>query len=122
MMSKNIKDEIPYVIEAVGEGVTVKSLGKFFTTKDKLKAYNPKFATDDQMSQVANNCILDLGLGYDYGFEDDDNYKYCFEVVVDGYKSVFPDLLLKEESVLGHKFYLASAFYDDKLWSLVIYL
>ena len=45
-----------------------------------------------------------------------------FEVVVDGYKSVFPDLLLKEESVLGHKFYLASAFYDDKLWSLVIYL
>ena len=115
-----LSDDIPYVIEALGKGVTVTSLGKFMTTKDKLKCFKPKFASAGQMNIVISFAVEDLGLGYDWGFSEDDNYKYCFEVVIDAYKKVFPNIEFKSDTVLGHRFYLANAFYDETLWEKLV--
>jgi len=119
-------DDVCYVIEAQAEGVMLTDLITFMTTKDRFKAFTPNVNEDiksDIMAIAANYALIDLGLGYDYGFEQSDDTKYCFEVVVDAYKSANPKLNFKPECVLGYQFYLASAFTTDPAnWILLFSL
>lgn len=122
-----IRDDIPYVIEALGKGVTVTNLVKFLTTKDVVRAYRPSFADKEKMSAVSNSAVLDLGLKYDFGFSDEDDAKYCFEVVIDAYLNIFPNMVFERTiyklPIFGVVFdvYLAPAFTEDhEKWNCII--
>lgn len=120
LVKYGITDDICYVIESVGEGVKPTNLVKFMTTKDLFVGFNPIFVDEykrkEIMNKAANIAVLDLGLPYDYGFSDGEDAKYCFEVPADAYKLAYPGLELKKEKLLGHQFFLASAFRDKKNW------
>jgi len=123
-----INDEICYVIESVEAGVKPTNLVTFMTSKDLFMAFTPNFYSSPEeklqlMNDAADFSVEDLGLPYDYGFEDGDDAKYCFEVPADNYIKAKPGLTLKKEKVLGHPFYLSTTWIEDgHKWSKTIHL
>jgi hypothetical protein len=124
LLENKISDDICYVIEALGKGVTATNLVKFLTTKDKLLIIKPKFADNYEMRKVATTTAVWLGLPYDYGFNHDETSKYCFEVVADAYSIHYPGIKLKQTQ--WHFFskklfecYLAETFLDEN-WEVII--
>jgi hypothetical protein len=111
-----IKDEIEYVIEALGSGVTATSVTKFLTTKDVIRAYYPNFCIETAMFQSAKNACLDLGLPYDFAFNGADDSKYCFEVVIDAYLKEFPEVTFKMDKFFGYEVITSNAFEDKLKW------
>lgn len=123
--SKKVSDSIPYVIEAVGQGVIANDLVSFLTSKDRVRGLevNKAIGVLDAeliMSISAEQAVNDLGLAYDYGFANSDTEKYCFETVVDAYKSTCKDIDLKPKVVLHQDFYDAESFWNSKDFTLVL--
>jgi hypothetical protein len=119
-----VRDDICYVIEAVGRGVIPTNLVKFITSKDLIRIYMPNFGAK-VMRDAAFNAIDDLGLGYDFGFSHDDKTKYCFEVVADAYEKASGEKLKRVEyKFFGLKLFetfLSETFSEDpKRWRCVI--
>ena len=120
----DVRDDICYVIEAVGKGVMPTNLVKFLTTKDLVKVFMPNFGAK-VMRDASFNAIDDLGLKYDFGFSHDDDTKYCFEVVADAYEKASGVKLKRVEyKFLGFKLFetfLSETFTDDgQHWKCVI--
>lgn len=121
-----VEDHIPYVIEAVGKGVSATNLVSFLLTKDVIRAYD--FIDDEgktdhtTMLMASHMCLSYLNLAYDYGFDNRDDTMYCFELCVDSYQDVIPSLEFKQESFLAHKFYLASSIGENKKFQLFLHI
>ena len=125
ILDNDIKDDICYVIEALGKGVVANNLVKFMTTKDRLLIIEPKFADPKQRLMASRAAVFWLGLPYDYGFHHDEKAKYCFEVVADAYEIVVPNLNLKKRTwnLFGNKLYeafMAETFLDEELFKIII--
>lgn len=83
-----IKDDVAYVIEAVGDGIVPTDLVTFFLTKDYIKGTVPSYLSEEQMKQAAEESLNSIGLPYDYGFSEADDTKYCFELCADAYNNI----------------------------------
>lgn len=108
-----ISDDIEYVIEALGHGVTATSVIKFLTTKDVVKGYLPLFVEEGGCVNAAENACHDLGLPYDFEFNGADNAKYCFEVVLDAYLKESPKTAFVMDDYFGYLVYTSNAFRDQ---------
>ena len=125
-LNNNLRDDICYVIEALGAGVQATDLVTFITTKDELYMYKPKFTGVDGMRHASRQAVEFLGQKYDYGFEAKNEYKYCFEVPAVAYeKTALVKLKRKEFNIFGRKLFesfMAETFFDETMWEEVIKL
>lgn len=106
---------IPTVIEAVGKGVVFTDLVSFLTSKDRVIALKPDFITDNDRVMIRQEAEKRKGLPYDYLFRSGNKKFYCFELIVDIFKSVRSNAILKyEEIVKGYKIYDEGTFLNDE--------
>lgn len=115
-----IYDDVEYVIEALGNGLTATSVIKFLTTKDVVDGYIPTFCDEEAMARIAEHACLDLGIPYDFEFHGRDNAKYCFEAILDAYNKEFPEVKFVTNEMLGYTVYTADAFRDESKWLQII--
>ena len=109
----DVRDDICYVIEAVGSGTIPTNLVKFLTTKDKVKVLDPICLSEKNKYRAADLAILDFGKPYDFGFSDDAENRYCFEVVAKAYENADPSLKLNRHAYKLFGFYLYDSFLSD---------
>jgi hypothetical protein len=122
-VNKNIKhgalyvgyiEGIPTVIEAVGKGVIFTDLVTFLTSKDKVIGLKPDFITQDDKIHIGVEAQKRIGLAYDYFFNTNNNAYYCFELIVDIFKSIKPNVILKSvEIIKNYRIYDESTFLED---------
>lgn len=91
----NVRNEINYVIEAVGQGVVPTDLVSFLTSKDLVVGKQPTFCSDELALDASRLAVYDLGKKYDYSFSHKDDTKYCFEVCGDAYENAIECKKLK---------------------------
>ena len=111
-----------YVIEAIGKGVTVKTLAAFLLSKDFVVYLEPKFTDKNGMESAAKKALAWLDLPYDYEFSEGDSAFYCGELAIDAYAQTsdrgpesFHGLKL-----IGETFYCPDRIYDSvDLWARV---
>lgn len=120
-----LRDDVPYVIEAVGSGVIITNLVKFLTTKDAVRGVIPNFCSPNEMVMAAESALHELGKEYDYGFAMNNGSKYCFEVCADAYLDAVPSVELKTKTYKllfweVMEVYLASTFDDKENFTCVI--
>jgi uncharacterized protein YycO len=90
------ENNIPYIIEAVGEGVVKKSLAQWLSSKDEIciLRFNEEILSPIQKIEMVNWIKKQLGKPYDYSFDSQtqDKFKnfYCSELVYYAIKSANP--------------------------------
>lgn len=111
---------IPTVIEAVGKGVVLTDLVSFLTSKDRVIGLNPNFLDYDDKKYLPLEALKFKGLPYDYLFKSGNKAFYCFELVVNIFKSTVPSAILKtEEIVKGYLIYDESTFLEDDRFKII---
>jgi hypothetical protein len=105
LIEYNVKDEILYVLEAIGHGVIPTDLISFLTSKDLVIGKRATFCSSDLSLDASRVAAYDLGKEYDYSFSHADDTKYCFEVGADAYEGVVEGKKLKrvEYKIFGFK-------------------
>jgi len=73
------------IVEAVGEGVTRKSLEEFFSTVDDFILLKPKFCSDSAMSKAVEFAGKAIGCAYNYYFIPRERSFFCTELVLNAY-------------------------------------
>lgn len=107
-------DGIPTVAEAVGKGVVFTDLVTFLTTKDRVIGLKPDFLTQDDKAFIPVEADKREGLVYDYLFTSGNSAFYCFELIVDIFKSIKPNVILNTvEIVKDYHIYDESTFLED---------
>lgn len=114
-------DKIKYVIEAIGEGVTESNLVKFLTTKDRVVILRPRFFSPEKEGLLIEAAAYYNGLPYDYEFQQDDTEYYCFELIINIFKALYPDKVFPCKRVFGQNIYDSDTFvYDPRDWELIL--
>jgi uncharacterized protein YycO len=107
-------DGIPSVAEALGKGVTITDLVTFLTTKDRVVGLSPDFLEQDDKVFLTEEALKRVGIPYDYQFSSGNKALYCFELIVEVFKSTKPSVILnREEIVKGHFIYDEATFIND---------
>lgn len=107
-------DGIPTVIEALGKGVKLTDLVSFLTSKDRVIGLKPSFINETDKVFIPTEANKLVGLPYDYYFKSDNKKFYCFELIVNIFKSVKPSVILEKEEIVKEYFiYDESTFLDD---------
>ena len=101
----DVRDDIRYVIEAVGQGVVPTDLVSFLTTKDLVIGKKATFCSSDLSMDASRVAVYDLGKKYDYSFSHAEDTKYCFEVCADAFENTVQGKRLKrvEYKIFGFK-------------------
>lgn len=119
----NVRNDINYVLEAVGQGVIPTDLVSFLTSKDLAVGKKPTFCSEDLAMDASRIAVYDLGKAYDYAFSHNNNMKYCFEVCSDAYEAVVEGKKLKRVvyHMLGMRIYdvFLSDTFQTKDWKTV---
>jgi len=85
------------VVEAVADGVVATDLVTFMTSKDYIAVYESKTFSDYEKLMAAMWAMDKIGRPYDYFFQSKDEAFYCIELIIEAYKSVNRNVLLKEQ-------------------------
>ncbi len=115
--------DIRYVAEATGKGAVLTDLVTFLTTKDLVIGCKPTFIRDYDKFKYA---IQDAALGfkdieYDYMFKIGNKNLYCFELVAECFKCVFPYINLKCNNIAkAKKIYDENTFLDEEFFEVII--
>lgn len=112
--------EYPYVIEAIGKGVTITDLISFMTSKDEVVLLYPKFCTKEKMAEAAKVAHKYLNAPYDYYFTPGNDYFYCSEMIMEAYQSVCGSIPFTPRLRMGVSTILAQDYINalDK-WEIV---
>lgn len=119
-LENDIQDDVCYIIEATGKGVIATDLVSFMTTKDVFVCVEP---TNYVSYEAADYAVNDLGLPYDYFFTEEDDARYCFELVAKSYQKVeHNELVRKVYKLLGMELYTSflSDTFTNENWKTVI--
>jgi len=73
------------VVEAIGRGVSRRSLPVAVLSKDRICVLKPLFATPEQMVLASEFAIKQIGKPYDYDFKSNNKAFYCSELVYASY-------------------------------------
>ena len=113
-------DGIPTVAEALGKGIVYTDLVTFLTTKDLVVNCRPDFLDTRNRAEISIEAYKRKGLPYDYVFSSGNKGLYCFELAVDIFKTVIPNVILKQEEVVkGFKIYDENTFLDPNHFSII---
>lgn len=109
----NIRNNINYVIEAVGKGVVPTDLVSFLTSKDLAIGVKPNFCSKELSMDASRISVYDLGRPYDYAFSHNNGMKYCFELCADSYEKAVDGKKLKRVVYKLFGFRLYDVFLSD---------
>jgi hypothetical protein len=112
--------EYPYVIEAIGKGVSITDLISFMTSKDEILLLYPKFCDQSGMESAAKIAHKYLNAPYDYYFTPGNHAFYCSEMIMEAYKEACGSVPFSPRLRLGVPTILAQDYVDalDK-WDIV---
>ena len=121
------ENNIPYIIEAVGEGVVKKSLAQWLSSKDEIciLRFNEEILSSIQKIEAVNWIKKQLGKPYDYSFDSQTNDKfknfYCSELVYYSIKAGNPEAPIELRNTNGIKTITPNDYYNmrDKKNKLV---
>jgi len=101
----NVRNDVNYVLEAVGQGVIPTDLVSFLTSKDLAVGKKPTFCSSEIAMDASRLAVYDLGKDYDYSFSYRNDTKYCFELCADAYENMVKGKKLKrvEYKIFGFK-------------------
>lgn len=113
-------DGIPTVAEALGKGITFTDLVTFLTTKDVVVNCRANFLERSRAADISIEGYKRLGVEYDYVFSSGNKKLYCFELAVDIFKSMYPNVILKSVEVIkGFKIYDHTTFLDPSHFTVI---
>lgn len=114
------ENNIPYIIEAVGEGVVKKSLAQWLSSKDEIciLRFNEEILSPIQKIEAVNWIKKQLGKPYDYSFDSQTNDKfknfYCSELVYYSIKAGNPEAPIELRNTNGIKTITPNDYYNMK--------
>lgn len=114
------ENNIPYIIEAVGEGVVKKSLAQWLSSKDEIciLRFNEEILSSIQKIEAVNWIKKQLGKPYDYSFDSQTNDKfknfYCSELVYYSIKAGNPEAPIELRNTNGIKTITPNDYYNMK--------
>ena len=122
-LGRIFNNEICYVMEAVGKGAVFTDLVTFMTSKDILVLCEPKFVRGDVevfRQKLVKGAVQFKGVKYDYFFGFGVNALYCFELVAECFKTVYPDLQLRKNEIIKNKYiYDENTYLKSDLFSVL---
>ena len=114
-------NDAPYVIEAIGKGVTLTSLGIFLLRKDHAAILDPIFASKQQKIAAAEEAKHLVGRDYDNDYKSGNEAFYCAEIVWFCYDKIIKPSPFILNEVLGEKTITPDDFYNAKdKWKIKI--
>jgi len=112
---------IKYIMESVADGVIKTDLVTFLTSKDRIVIIEPTFADDAMMKNVAMQALLYKDTAYDFQFKEGDQKLYCFELIFEAYRKLFPDQRFKKAEVFGRMVWTSDSLLEDSAnWRIVL--
>jgi uncharacterized protein YycO len=110
----------PYVVEAIGKGVTITDLVSFMTSKDRLVLLEPAFASQAEMAAAAKIADRYLNAPYDYYFTPGNQAFYCSELIADCYESALGKPVFERRERMGVHTIIPNDYYKAKdKWRVV---
>jgi uncharacterized protein YycO len=108
-----------FVAEAIGQGVMLSDLIDFALTKDEICVMRPRFCDENIMASAATWARAKLGMPYDFDFDLDNGYFYCFELCVLAYKA-FVQFPFEPRPRLGRQTYVGDDFVKaEMVWQVI---
>lgn len=102
--------DLPYVVEAIGDGVVKRTLVEMLSSKDRICILRPTerlISGASQLESYLNFILLQVGKKYDYAFDSftqsSEESFYCSELVYSGIKAGNPEAPFDLRSTFGIK-------------------
>ena len=117
----------PSIIEAVGDGVIIKTVPVLLSDKDALSIVRPLEITlsESEKKKAIDFAINQLGKSYDYLFEigggEGSKAYYCSELVFESYRFANPNIKFIREESLGYSTVTPNDFYNAKKYFKVMF-
>lgn len=113
-------DEIKYVFESTAQGAVLTDLVTFLLSKDRVVACQFKGMTDLFKQELPHTVLRFKGIPYDYLFKKGGKAFYCFELVAECFKDIYPYTEFKcREIVKQKKIYDHNSFLDPDMFDIL---
>lgn len=112
--------DIKYVFESTAKGAVLTDLVTFLLSKDRVVACQFKGMTDIFKRELPHTVLRFKGIPYDYLFTQGGKAFYCFELVAECFRDIYPYTEFScREIVKKKKIYDHNTFLDASMFNII---